>query len=108
MATIHGVDHESIVRSSSEQNVRAQSNDVGVRVRIAVRLVAVRIRGWDWTVAVRVVGMIVIVSRVLVAVALANPMRMRHLDGRIGASHVNERNGNDQQTLEDGSHSILG
>jgi hypothetical protein len=33
---------------------------------------------------------------------------MRHLDGRIGASHVNERNGNDQQTLEDGSHSILG
>jgi hypothetical protein len=74
---------------------------VGVRVGIAVRLVAVwslRIRERD--VIALVVGVLVIVSRVLVPVALSYLVRMLHLDSRIGASHVKERDGDDQQTLE--------
>jgi hypothetical protein len=52
----------------------------------------------------RMVGVIVIVSRVLVAVVLANLMRVLHLDSEIRTNHVNERDSDDQQTPEDGLH----
>jgi hypothetical protein len=90
------VGQESIVRSGCERSVHAQRNDVGVRVGIAVRLVAVwNLRGRERAVIVRVVGVLMIVSRVLVAVALAHLVRMLHLDSRIGASHVCQRDGDD-------------
>lgn len=52
----------------------------------------------------RMVGMIVVITCVLVPVAMANFVRMLHLDGQVGTSHVNERDGDDQQALEDDSH----
>lgn len=100
-------DHESVGRERREKGVRAQRNDVGVRVGIAIRIAVFRsLGGWDRTVIVRMVG--VIVFRMLVAVAMTNLVRMLHLDGQMGTSHVNERDGDDQQTLEDGSHATLG
>lgn len=91
MDDVHRLGNESRVRSKIEQCVPAQSNKVGVRVRIAGRFVAGRnLGGWNPTVLVRV--MRVIVSRGVVAVAMEDLMRMLHLHGRVGTSHVNERN----------------
>jgi hypothetical protein len=55
-------------------------------------------------VVVRMVGIIVMIPRMVVTVSLTNFMSMLHLDGQIRASHVSESDGNDQQTLENGSH----
>lgn len=103
MVDTNPVGHESVVRGSCERGVYAQRNDVSVR--IAFRCVTIRSFGRRGRpLIVRMVGVIVIVSRVLVAVASANLMRVLHLYSQIRASHVNERDGDDQQTLEDGSH----
>lgn len=53
---------------------------------------------------VRMVGMIVMIPRMLVAVLLTHHVRMLHLDVQIRTSHVSERDGDDQQSLENGSH----
>ena len=99
MVRTNPVGHESVVRGRCERRVHAQGNVVGVRVGIAFRCVTIRSFGRrDGPLIVRKVG--VIVSRVLVAVILADLVRVLHLDSHILASHVNERDSNDQQTLE--------
>lgn len=78
---------------------------MGVRVGIAFRCVTIRSFGRrDGPLIVRMMGVIVIVSWMLMTVVFANFMRVLHLNSKIRASHANERDGDDQQTLEDGSH----
>ena len=112
MLVSNPVGHESIVRGRRERGVDAQRDDVAVREGISVRIILIRhLRSRHGTLVVRMMGVTVIVSRVVVvvvAVVLANIMRMLHLDRQIGACHVNERDGDDQQSLEEGSHAILG
>lgn len=105
MVSTNPVGHKSMVRGRCKRGVHAQRYDVGVRVGIAFRLVTIRGFGRrDRPVIVRMVGVIVIVSRVLMAVILANLMRVLHLNSQMRASHVKERDGDDQQTVEDGWH----
>ena len=78
---------------------------MGMGVGIIVGLIAFgNLGGRDRPVIVRMVG--VIVPRMLVTVSVANLMRMLHLDNQIRASHVEKSDGDDQQTLENGSHVI--
>lgn len=103
MVGTNPVGHESAVRGSCEKGVHAQRKDVSVRVGIAFRCVSIRsFRRRDGPLIVRMVG--VIVSWMPMTVVLANLMRVLHLNSQIRASHVNERDGDDQQTLENGSH----
>ena len=105
MAGTNPVGHENLVRGKRDGDVRAQRDYVGVRVGIAVSPVAFRPPGSrDRPVIARMVGVIVIASRMLVPVALANLVRVLDLYGQIRASHITNRDSNDEQTLEDGSH----
>ena len=70
---------------------------MGITLRIAFIRDSRKRRG---IVVVQMVGMIVMIPRMMVAVILTNLVRMLHLDGQIRASHVSERDGDDQQTLE--------
>lgn len=90
-----------------ERGIRAQRIDVGVRMGITVWFITFRHFGkWDGTLIVRVVGMIVAVTLMVVAMVLADLVRVLHLDRRIWPDHVNKRDGNDQQALDNGSHFI--
>lgn len=51
-------------------------------------------------------GVIVILSSVLVAAAIATAMRMLHHDCQSGTRHVNERYGEYQKTLENAAHVV--
>lgn len=97
------VGHQTILRGRCERCINTQRDHVSVRVGITFGIAFIR----DLRIrrGIVIVGVVrVIVCRMVVVVVVADLVCMLHLKSQIRAGHVSERDGEDQQTLENDSH----